>query len=309
LRTLPPLSRPHWTLLVQGLDLHVDAARDLLSMFRFIPEARLDDLMLSYASDGGGVGPHFDSYDVFLVQVQGRRRWRIGRQRDLTLREGMALKILERFEPENEWLLEPGDMLYLPPLWAHDGVAEGSECMTCSVGFRAPMASGLARDVLTRALDAHHEPPRDKRYRDPAQAATVAPGAVPQSLQDFARDAVATLLHDTQALDTALGEVLSEPKPSVWFEGGQRLRKGWGVSLDRRTRMLYDVRRVYINGEAFRASGRDARLVRRLADARALTPAEVGSLSAPARALLDDWALSGWLHGLPPDKFGLGGAP
>ncbi|MFM7704211.1 MAG: cupin domain-containing protein, partial [Rubrivivax sp.] len=119
-RALPPLRQPGWTLLVQGLDLHVPAAHGLLARFRFVPDARLDDLMVSYASDGGGVGPHLDSYDVFLIQVQGRRHWRIGRVRDDRLVEGVPLKILQRFEPEQEWVLEPGDLLYLPPRWGHD---------------------------------------------------------------------------------------------------------------------------------------------------------------------------------------------
>jgi 50S ribosomal protein L16 3-hydroxylase len=124
-KVIPPLSRAGWTLLVQGLDLHDDAAHGLLQRFSFLPQARLDDLMVSYATDGGGVGPHFDSYDVFLLQAQGRRRWRIGRQKDLELRDDVPLKILANFEPEEEHVLEPGDMLYLPPRYAHDGVAVG----------------------------------------------------------------------------------------------------------------------------------------------------------------------------------------
>jgi ribosomal protein L16 Arg81 hydroxylase len=109
-RSLPPLAQRDWTLLVQGVDLHNDSAHRLLSQFRFVPDARLDDLMISWASDGGGVGPHFDSYDVFLLQAQGQRRWRIGRQKDLELQEGVPLKILANFEPQQEYLLEPGDM-------------------------------------------------------------------------------------------------------------------------------------------------------------------------------------------------------
>ena len=108
---LPPLRQPGWTLLVQGLDLHVSAARALLERFRFVPDARLDDLMLSYATDQGGVGPHLDTYDVFLLQVHGRRRWRIARPGDDSLVEGLPLKILRHFEPEFEWVLEPGDLL------------------------------------------------------------------------------------------------------------------------------------------------------------------------------------------------------
>jgi 50S ribosomal protein L16 3-hydroxylase len=125
-RSLPPLSQKAWTLLVQGVDLHDAGAHALLQQFRFVPDARLDDLMISFATPGGGVGPHFDSYDVFLLQASGRRRWKIGRQKDLTLQEGVPLKILQNFEPEQEFVLEAGDMLYLPPRYAHDGVAEAA---------------------------------------------------------------------------------------------------------------------------------------------------------------------------------------
>src|SRR5205085_11038847 len=111
-----------WTLLVQGVDLHDDDAHRLLRRFRFIADARLDDVMCSWAADGGGVGPHVDSYDVFLLQTSGRRRWRIGRAAGARLREGVPLKILAEFVPTEEWLLEPGDLLYLPPGWGHDGV-------------------------------------------------------------------------------------------------------------------------------------------------------------------------------------------
>ena len=128
-RALPPASRPGWTLLVQGLDLHVPAAHEMLSRFAFVPQARLDDLMLSWASDGGGVGPHLDSYDVFLIQVQGRRRWRVGPCLDpasAAWQPGLPLKILRDFQPLHDWVLEPGDMLYVPPGWGHDGVAVGA---------------------------------------------------------------------------------------------------------------------------------------------------------------------------------------
>src|SRR5439155_8345072 len=115
------LPRRNWTLLVQGLNMHLDAADALLQRFAFIPFSRLDDVMVSYDAPGGGVGPHCDSYDVFLLQGKGRRRWRIGRQRDLALKPRMPLKILARFRPEQEWVLGPGDMLYLPPAIAHEG--------------------------------------------------------------------------------------------------------------------------------------------------------------------------------------------
>jgi 50S ribosomal protein L16 3-hydroxylase len=282
-------------LLVQGVDLHVDAAHELLARFRFVPDARLDDLMMSYATDGGGVGPHFDSYDVFLLQVQGRRRWRIGRLDDATLRPGLALKILEHFEPDEEWVLEPGDMLYLPPRWAHDGLAEG-ECMTCSIGFRAPAKDEVGREVLHRLLEPDDAPAATVLYRDASQAATDAPGRVPGTLQAFCAEAVARLVENPKALACALGEWLSEPKAIVSFEAGAPLLGSGVVALDRRTKMLYDDEHVFINGESHRAGGADAALMRQLADRRWLAPQQWQRASDEARELLADWAEAGWVR-------------
>lgn len=295
-RALPPLSRPGWTLLVQGLDLHLERAHEMLSRFRFVPDARLDDLMVSYATDGGGVGPHLDSYDVFLLQVQGRRRWRIGPVADPALVPGLPVRILSNFEPDQEWVLEPGDLLYLPPRWGHDGIAEG-DCMTCSIGFRVPSADGLAGELLTRLAEVDEDAPASRLYRDPGQPATTRPGQVPSRLQAFARRAVAQRLRQAADLDRALGEVLSEPKPQVWFESGASLAPGQGVRLDRRTRMMYDARHVFINGESLRAAGRDARLMQLLADTRRLDARAVARLSDGAREVLDDWLQQGWAHG------------
>ena len=295
-RALPSTKKPDWTLLVQGVDLHEGAAHALLHGFSFLPAARLDDLMISYATDGGGVGPHFDSYDVFLLQAQGRRRWRIGRQRDLALRDDVPLKILARFEPEEEYVLEPGDMLYLPPRWAHDGIAEG-ECQTYSIGFRAPAEAELARELLQRIADeAAEEAGEPRLYRDPSQPATDAPGAIPEGLSQFARDALAAALKDPHALDRALGEYLTEPKPSVWFEAARAPRRLRSVELDPRTRMLHDRRHVFINGEAWRAAGRDAALMRRLADRRRLEAKDLDGASEAVRELLLSWCEAGWLR-------------
>lgn len=295
-RALPPLKRPGWTLLVQGVDLHDAGAHALLHGFSFLPAARLDDLMISYASDGGGVGPHFDSYDVFLLQAQGRRRWRIGRQQSLELQEGVPLKILKDFQPEEEYVLEPGDMLYLPPRYAHDGVAVGDDCQTYSIGFRAPAQGELARELLQRIADAAAEDAPESLYRDPSQPATDAPGAIPEALGTFARDALAAALKDPAALERALGEYLTEPKGNVWFEPGRPLAPAQALVLDARTRMLHDRRHVFINGEAWRAAGRDATLMRALADRRRLEARDVARASAAARELLDTWCEAGWLH-------------
>ena len=296
-RVLPPLARPDWTLLVQGVDLHHQPAHELLSQFRFVPQARLDDLMISYAADGGGVGPHFDSYDVFLLQAQGRRRWRIGRQDDLSLLADMPLKILANFVPEAEYVLEPGDLLYLPPRYAHDGIAEG-ECQTYSIGFRSPAGAELARDLLQRLSEDAAEAAGERLYRDPSQAATATPGAIPQPLQAFAQAALTAALKDPGAIERALGESLTEPKPTVWFEGAGSAGFEAGVVLDRRTRMMYDRSHVFINGESYRAAGRDAALMRVLADDRSLRPAQVARASEAARALLAAWQQAGWLQPL-----------
>jgi len=296
-RSLPSLATPRWTALVQGVDLHNQAVHALLQQFRFVPEARLDDLMISYATDGGGVGPHFDNYDVFLLQAHGRRRWRIGRQKDKTLRPGLPLKILAAFEPDEEYVLEPGDMLYLPPGWAHDGIAEG-ECMTYSIGFRSPNGAQLAHEVLQRMAEAAADE-EGAIYRDPRQPAVANPGAIPAELQDFARQAVRLALEQPQALECALGEALTEPKPNVWFEPAPALVMLESVALDRRTRMMYDDKHVFINGESYRAAGRDATLMRRLANERQLGARELAHASDAALELLSSWCEAGWAHAGP----------
>jgi len=278
---------------VQGVDLHLDAAHELLQRFRFVPDVRLDDLMMTWASDGGGVGPHFDSYDVFLLQASGQRRWRIGRQKDLSLEPNVPLKILSHFEPEEEHLLNPGDMLYLPPRWAHDGTAVGDDCMTYSVGFRVPQRGGLAGELLLRMADEFDD---STLYRDPHQRATATPAAMPAALQAFAAEGLQRLLAQRGSLACALGEVMTEPKPRVWFaEPGSSWVPG-ALALDRRTRMMYDLHHIFINGESFRAGGADARLMHALADQRHLDAQRVHSASADAQALLQDWFEAGWLH-------------
>lgn len=289
----PPVAQPGWTLLVQGVDLHSDPVHALMSRFRFVPDARMDDLMISWASEGGGVGPHFDSYDVFLLQAAGRRRWRIGRQKDLSLQEDVPLKILTHFVAEEEHVLDPGDMLYLPPRWAHDGIAEDTGCMTYSIGFRVPQRASLAGELMLRMTDAFED---CTLYRDSTQAATTQPAQIPTALADFASDALQRLLADRESLACALGEVMTDPKPKVWFDEPECDWAVGAVRLDRRTRMMYDDRHVFINGESFRAAGADARLMRQLADGHVLSAKAVGKASVDAQALLAEWFESGWLH-------------
>ena len=292
-KALPPVSRPAWTLLVQSVDTHLQSAHELLQRFRFVPDARLDDLMISWASEGGGVGPHYDSYDVFLLQASGQRRWRIGRQKDLSLQPDVPLKILSHFEPEEEFVLNPGDMLYLPPKWAHDGIAETGDCSTYSVGFRVPQRGGLAGELVQRMAEAWED---ETLYRDPKQVATNQPGAIPDALIDFSVDGLQRLLADRQSLACALGEVMTEPKPRVCFDEPAADWSLGGVVLDRRTRMMYDRHHVFINGESFLAGGADARLMRELADRRTLSAGRVLKASDDAQSLLGQWFEAGWLH-------------
>ncbi len=295
-RAIPPFSQSGWTLLIQGLDLHVPAARAMLERFRFVPDARLDDVMISYATEGGGVGPHFDSYDVFLLQVSGRRRWRIGPLTDASLEPDVPLKILSRFQPEEEWVLEPGDMLYLPPRWAHDGVAEGEDCMTCSIGFRTPGEHELVRELLVRLADGEDLEGMGRLYKDPAQTATGQPGALPEALVDFASAAVAKLIRDPHALRSVLGELLSEPESHDWVAAGEPLAERVAVVLDAKTRMVYDERCVYVNGESWRMGGKDARHLRQLADQRRLDARTMRGVSDGLLELLCQWSEDGWLH-------------
>ena len=311
-RTLPPLKQPGWTLLVQGVDGHDAAVHQLLQQFRFVPDARLDDLMISWATPGGGVGPHFDSYDVFLLQASGSRRWKISQQKDLTLQQGVPLKILQNFEPEQEFVLEAGDMLYLPPRYAHDGVAEAcvgqdgkaQDCMTYSIGFKAPVAQELAAELLHRlaefsedALEASSLERPPNIYRDAAQAATSTPAQLPNSLVTFAQKALHDALKDPLALGCALGEIMTGLKPQVWFEETQtELSKTMGISLDAKTRMMYDAQHIFINGESYRAKGADAMLMRLLADQRQLSAQALRKVSQGALALLADWQAAGWIH-------------
>ena len=303
-KSLPSFKTPDWTVLVQGVDLHNDAVHALLQQFRFVPDARLDDLMISYATDGGGVGPHFDSYDVFLLQAHGQRKWRIGRQKKFELQEGVPLKILKAFEPEAEFVLNPGDMLYLPPGYAHDGIAVG-ECMTYSVGFRVPRSAELASGLLMGMSEEVAEAcgsAKDVLYQDPHQEAAIQDASIPQALQQFAAQAVAKALQDPQLLNCLLGESLTEPKPNVWFDTPDLDDLPdfvWPatIRLDRRTKMLFDAKHIFINGESFRAAGKDAKLLRKLANDKVLSADLASQLSADAAELMQAWWEEGWWRG------------
>ncbi len=205
------LGRKPWTLLVQAVDHHVTEVAELLEPFRFIPNWRIDDVMVSYATDGGGVGAHFDQYDVFLVQGLGRRRWRVGQRCDESseLLSHDDLRLLADFEATDEWVLEPGDMLYVPPGIAHDGVAVGDDCMTYSIGFRAPSRADLighwVDDILTDMAD-------DDRYGDPGLQRQANPGEITSEAIGALHAMITEKLGDRTAFARWFGAYNSTPK-------------------------------------------------------------------------------------------------
>jgi len=265
-----------WTLLVSGVNLHNAKADALLRRFSFIPQARLDDVMVSYATPGGGVGPHIDSYDVFLLQGAGRRRW--------TISNGGNRAV---------YVAEPGDLLYLPPGWRHDGVAL-EPCFTYSIGFRAPRGAELASAFLDWL---HERGLPDARYRDPRLAPARRAAEIPAPMISFTQQALGRIRWSRGDVASFLGEYLSMPKPHVVFRArsGTRGRGRDGmVRLDPKTQLLYAGARFFINGDAFTVAARAATALRALADERGL------AASALARAglgrLISQWQKRGYVE-------------
>lgn len=298
-----PGRRRTWTVLVQGVDLHHEPIHQLLRRFRFVPDARLDDIMVSYATAGGGVGPHVDSYDVFLLQAWGQRCWRIGPPGDSTLVPDRPVKLLANFQPTESWRLEPGDMLYLPPGWQHEGTAL-DECMTISVGFRAPSRQEFLSAFLAAASDEPGGP--DLRFSDPGRAGTRHPGQMPQDLLETAQRWVQSWRPTRGDIDRFTGCYLTEPKPTVWFESPpaasaaklRRLFEREGIRLDRKSRMAWHANQIFLNGEAYVPERAIRRALRSLADQRVLSASECRELLAQpeGRTLLTRWFESGWIQ-------------
>ena len=205
------LGKAPWTLLVEAVDHHVPAVAALLEAFRFIPNWRIDDVMVSVAADGGGVGPHFDQYDVFLIQGLGRRRWQLGAicNAATALLPHDGLRLLADFVPTAEWVLEPGDMLYVPPLFAHNGVALGDNCMTYSIGLRAPSRSELIAGWGEHQLDRLDD---HDRYVDPDLAVPANPGEISAAALDRLHAMVTEQLADRRAFARWFGGFTSAPK-------------------------------------------------------------------------------------------------
>ena len=210
--TFARLGDRDWTVLVQAVDHYVPDVADMLKDFRFIPTWRLDDIMISYAPTGGGVGPHMDNYDVFLIQATGKRRWQLGKfiDEDEPVIQGIDLRILEHFEVDQgqDWVLEPGDMLYIPPRIAHNGVSESDDCMTYSVGFRAPSAD----EMVTSYADYRGEQLSEMlRYAD-ADLSLGNPGEVDDAALDRARQLILSSLDDREQLTQWFGRYMTQTK-------------------------------------------------------------------------------------------------
>ncbi|MEO7032146.1 MAG: cupin domain-containing protein [Herbaspirillum sp.] len=300
LPTLPATSKKNWSLLLQGMNLHNDAVDQLMQQFRFIPDARLDDLMISYATDQGGVGPHFDSYDVFLLQAHGQRRWRIGAQDDLALVEGAALKILKNFKPEQEFVLNPGDMLYLPPHYAHDGVALG-ECMTYSIGFRSPSFQELGEAFLQFMADSIDLP---GRYSDPDLRTSSTPAALDRAMLSQIGKELNKVRFTADDITLFTGEYLSEPKATTLFSPPPRKlsrtrflaqAERRGVRLAPASRMLYRSKHLFVNGESFDIARDDQTVLHQLANQRRLDLASIQTASSDVKDALHLWYQDGWL--------------
>jgi 50S ribosomal protein L16 3-hydroxylase len=296
------LPRSSWTLLVQGVN-RVDAATDLLlRKFAFVPYARLDDVMVSYATPGGGVGPHFDSYDVFLLQGSGRRRWRYGKQKDLTLVPDIDVKVLRHFSPRHDAVLATGDMLYLPPQIAHEGTAVDA-CLTYSIGFRAPTYTEIAQAFIDFLRDEIRLP--TGQYADPDAKPSDSPARIDPAMLQRVGATLTQIRWDSRDVARFLGRFLSEPKPIVRFSppaapvgksAFAAKAASRGLALDRATQLLYDNAAFYVNGEAVTFRGAGTAMLRRLADGRALSARECRSLGASLAALLYQWYRYGFVH-------------
>ena len=292
------LGREPWTLLVQAVDHLVPDVAALIEPFRFIPDWRIDDVMVSYATDGAGVGAHYDQYDVFLIQGKGRRRWQVGAKCDenTPLLPHGDLRLLAHFEPIEEWVLEPGDILYVPPGFGHNGIALGDDCMTYSIGFRAPSRAELIADWSDAVIDGLSE---DDRYNDPDPAALHLTGDNPGEITPEALERlhamVTDALSDRAAFARWFGTYVTAPKyPDIdWTleepvsEDDIREAFTEGATLTRNPASRFSYVRegndkilLFVNGEMFECIGEDAAFVSRLCDG--------GSYAASAQDIASD---------------------
>jgi len=215
--TFANLPKEKWTLLIQGADHWVPELADILALFDFVPSWRRDDLMVSFAPKGGSVGPHYDNYDVFLIQAQGQRKWQVGPKCNANTQtlDETPLRILSEMTVDEEWVLNPGDMLYLPPLYAHNGVAQ-NDCMTFSIGFRAPSRADVLRSYTDYAgLDLAEE----DRYSDSdLQDCSAQPALINEDAVTRVQDMLLAAANDREQIKCWLATYMTEAKYPELFE-------------------------------------------------------------------------------------------
>ena len=266
------LPKTNWTLLVQAVCHYVPAVAQLRDAFRFLPAWRIDDVMVSYAADGGGVGPHFDHYDVFLVQGLGQRRWQIGPRCDsnTALLGHEELRLLPGFTVQHDYVLDPGDILYLPAGFAHHGTASGDDCMTYSIGFRAPSRADLLGHWVDAVIDGLNE---DDRYSDGALPPQTNSGEIDATALTRLFDMVRGALSDTDAFAIWFGrfattpkypELLTVPRRALGADGfAARLAHGARLQREPASRLAF-VRHgrsvtLFVDGDAIKCHGAAAR--------------------------------------------------
>lgn len=290
-KTFAKLGKHPWTLLVQGVDSFIPEVAALIDPFCFIPNWRIDDVMVSYASDGGGVGPHFDQYDVFLIQGLGIRRWQIGAVCDSTtpLLPHDDLRLLADFQPSEEWLLTPGDMLYVPPRFAHNGVAVGDDCMTYSIGFRAPSRADLITHFADHLLETL---PEDDRYTDPDLTAATNPGEITASALDRLYTLLTDSLGDRDGFARWFGSYNTNPKNPGFSAPAEP-----AATLTRNPASRFAFIRhspgtltLFVDGTAFDCTGDVAAFAQSLSTNAALAPAP-SAASNLIKALIEQGSL------------------
>lgn len=288
-----------WTLLVHGVNHALPSARQLLSRFSFLPHARLDDLMVSYAAPGGGVGPHVDSYDVFLLQGSGNRSWQVSTQGDVKLVADSQLKILKCFRPAGSCVVGAGDMLYLPPRYAHNGVALDA-CFTYSIGFRAPEYQELKSQFLAFLDDRIQI---DGRYQDPRLTVPAHAGEISSNMITDVSDALSQIRWKRSTVVDFVGRYLSEPKqhivlqrpPKLGYAGFSSRIRNKGIELHPALPLLFRGSRGFINGEAFTIRREARKAIVALADRRRLTGPQV-SKARRATQTFHEWYGNGYLN-------------
>ena len=314
----PGMPDHDWTLLVQDVDKWDPDVRALIQHFDFLPRWRMDDVMISFAATGGSVGAHVDQYDVFLLQAYGHRRWQIdasesinGKRPPLDFRDDVDIKLLKRFKVTHDWVLAPGDMLYLPPNVPHNGVAE-DPCLTFSFGMRAPAAAELISDYLdTLIMDAsedirYHDPDL-KVPEDPNEIDTVAMNRVvaalnairmndPDRLGDWFGRFITTYRAAGEV--TANGEPLPPEEIESALAGGFVLgRHPWARLAWRRASRGAS---LYCSGLEFALSVKDAQA---LAALEQLDAGTYGKLSAKGRVAVQDLVAGGYYQLIDPSAF------